>query len=94
MARHESARIHRTVLWLGVLAVFVAYLLWALRSEEVFQVLNNKLENTDAGVIVIGICTGTKSHHTTAEEDILEDFQHVDYLTARIERVKQMLADL
>jgi len=29
-----------------------------------------------------------------AEEDILEDFQHVDYLTARIERVKQMLMEL
>ena len=28
------------------------------------------------------------------EEDILEDFQHVDYLTARIERVKQMLTEL
>jgi hypothetical protein len=31
---------------------------------------------------------------TVSEEDILEDFQHVDYLTARIERVKQMLAEL
>jgi len=29
-----------------------------------------------------------------AEEDILEDFQHVDYLTTRIQRVKQMLAEL
>lgn len=29
-----------------------------------------------------------------AEEDILEDFQHVDYLTTRVERVKQMLAEL
>lgn len=29
-----------------------------------------------------------------AEEDLLEDFQHVDYLTARTERVKQMLAEL
>jgi hypothetical protein len=28
------------------------------------------------------------------EEEILEDFQHVDYLTTRIERVKQMLAEL
>jgi len=31
---------------------------------------------------------------TVAEEDILEDFQHVDYLTARIGRVKQMLMEL
>jgi hypothetical protein len=29
-----------------------------------------------------------------AEEDMLEDFQHVDYLTTRIERVKQMLTEL
>jgi hypothetical protein len=29
-----------------------------------------------------------------SEEDILEDFQHVDYLTTRIARVKQMLAEL
>lgn len=29
-----------------------------------------------------------------SEEDILEDFQHVDYLTTRIARVKQMLTEL
>lgn len=28
------------------------------------------------------------------EEDILEDFQHVDYLTTRIERVKAMLEEI
>lgn len=28
------------------------------------------------------------------EEAILEDFQHVDYLTSRIERVKAMLQEL
>jgi hypothetical protein len=28
-----------------------------------------------------------------AEEDILEDFQHIDSLTTRIERVKQMLME-
>lgn len=28
------------------------------------------------------------------EDAILEDFQHVDYLTTRIERIKQMLAEL
>lgn len=27
-----------------------------------------------------------------AEEEILDDFQNVDYLTTRIERIKQMLA--
>ncbi len=29
---------------------------------------------------------------TVTEEEILEDFQNVDYLTTRIERIKQMLA--
>jgi hypothetical protein len=29
-----------------------------------------------------------------SEESTLEDFQHVDYLTARIARVKQMLQEL
>ena len=28
------------------------------------------------------------------EEEILEDFQHVDYLTTRMERVKKMLEEL
>lgn len=31
---------------------------------------------------------------SVAEESILEDFQHVDYLTTRIERVKAMLEEL
>jgi hypothetical protein len=30
---------------------------------------------------------------TVTEEDILEDFQHVDHLTTRVERVKQMLME-
>jgi hypothetical protein len=29
-----------------------------------------------------------------SEEKILEDFQHVDYLTTRIARIKQMLKEL
>ena len=28
------------------------------------------------------------------EEDILEDFQHVDFLTARVERITKMLEEL
>jgi hypothetical protein len=31
---------------------------------------------------------------TVSEESILEDFQHVDYLTTRIARIKQMLKEL
>ena len=29
-----------------------------------------------------------------SEESILEDFQHVDYLTTRMARIKQMLQEL
>jgi hypothetical protein len=54
MARSKGTRTQRMPLWLVVLAVFVAYLLWALRAEEVFQVANKKLEHTDAGVVVSG----------------------------------------
>jgi len=54
MARRKSAHAQRTLLWLAVLTVFTAYLIWALRAEEVFQVINKKLEYTDAGVIVSG----------------------------------------
>jgi hypothetical protein len=31
---------------------------------------------------------------TVPEESLLEDFQHVDYLTTRVERIKQMLEEL
>ena len=31
---------------------------------------------------------------TVSEEEMLEDFQQVDYLTARVGRVKRMLAEL
>ncbi len=54
MARREGARPQRTLLWLAVLVVFATYLIWALRTEEVFQVTNKKLEYTDSGVIVSG----------------------------------------
>ncbi len=54
MARREGARPRRTLLWLAVVSVFAAYLIWALRAEEVFQVTNKKLEYTNTGVIVSG----------------------------------------
>ena len=54
MARREGARTRRTLLWLAVLVVFAAYLLWALRAEEVFRVTNKKLEYTNVGVVVSG----------------------------------------
>jgi len=54
MARREGTRTQRTLLWLVVLAVFAGYLIWALRSEEVFRVVSKKLERSDTGVIVSG----------------------------------------
>ena len=54
MARREGAHTQRTLLWLALLVVFISYLIWALRAEEVFQVVHKKLEYTDAGVVVSG----------------------------------------
>jgi len=54
MARREGTRTWRVLIWLMVLVVFVGYLLWALQSEEVFQVINKTLEQTTAGVVVSG----------------------------------------
>jgi len=54
MARREGTRTWRILVWLMVLVVFVGYLLWALQSEEVFQIINKKLEQTPAGVVVSG----------------------------------------
>ncbi len=54
MARRGGTRTKRILLWLALLVVFISYLIWALRAEEVFQVANKKLEYTDAGVVVSG----------------------------------------
>jgi hypothetical protein len=55
MARREGLyNKNRTLLWLAMLALFAGYLIWALRAEEVFRVVSNKLEHTDAGIVVSG----------------------------------------
>jgi hypothetical protein len=54
MARREGSHRRSPLLWLTVLVVFVAYLIWALRAEEAFQVTRKKLEHTDSGVVVSG----------------------------------------
>ena len=54
MARRESVRRKRTLGWLVVLAVFLGYFVWSLRSEEVFRVVNKKLEQTPSGLVVSG----------------------------------------
>jgi hypothetical protein len=61
MARREGTRGKRTLLWLALLAVFAGYLFWALRAEEVFRVVNKKIEQTNAGVVVSG-----EIHNTAA----------------------------
>ena len=54
MARHEGP--HTTRMFGGALLVllFLGYFLWALRSEETFQVVEKKIEHTDNGVVVSG----------------------------------------
>lgn len=54
MARREGVHKRRAFGWLLVLAVFLGYFVWALQSEEVFCVVNKKLEQTPNGVVVSG----------------------------------------
>jgi len=54
MARRDGTRAQRTLIWLVILVAFVAYLIWALQSEEIFRVVSKKLEHTEAGVVVSG----------------------------------------
>jgi hypothetical protein len=46
------------------------------------------------GVTTLAAMDELLQRGAVAEEDLLEDFQHVDYLTTRIERVRQMLEEL
>ena len=70
MARREGARTQRTLLWLAVVIVFVAYLIWALRGEEIFRVANKKLEYTAAGVIVSGEIRNTTAAASAANIEV------------------------
>lgn len=54
MARREGIRRRRTFAWLIILVGFLGYFVWALRSEEVFRVVNKKLEQTPNGIVVSG----------------------------------------
>ena len=54
MARSAHSQTLRILLWCGVLGIFVGYLVWALRTEEMFRVVRKQLEHTAAGVIVSG----------------------------------------
>jgi hypothetical protein len=54
MARREGVHRRRTISWLVVLVAFLGYFVWALQSEDVFRVVNKKLEQTPSGVVVSG----------------------------------------
>ena len=70
MARREGTRPQRMLLWLTVLISFVVYLLWALRAEETFQVMNKKLEYTDSGVLVSGEIRNTAATVATVNVEV------------------------
>jgi hypothetical protein len=75
----------------------------ALTRESLRAFLREQLRTLDAerqarcakfGVTSLAEMDELLQQGVVAEEDMLEEFQHVDYLTTRIERVKQMLVDL
>ena len=70
MARRKGTRWWSPLLWLAVLGVFVAYLIWALRAEEAFQVTDKKLEYTDSGVIVSGEIRNTAATTATVNVEV------------------------
>jgi len=70
MARRKGTRWRSPLLWLTVLLVFIAYLIWALRAEEAFQVTDKKLEYTDSGVIVSGEIRNTAATTATVNVEV------------------------
>jgi len=70
MARRKGTHLRSTLLWLAVLIVFVAYLIWALRAEEAFQVTHKKLEYTDSGVTVSGEIHNTAAATATVNVEV------------------------
>src|SRR5215470_16219188 len=70
MARHGSVRTLRIVLGVGVLIFFVSYLVWSLRGEEIFRVRNNRLEQTEAGIVVSGEVYNASSKTATVNVEV------------------------
>jgi hypothetical protein len=64
MARREGGHRRRTLGWLIVIAVFLGYFVWALRSEEVFRVVSKTLEQTPGGLVVSGEVLNTAATAT------------------------------
>ncbi|HEV8713043.1 MAG TPA: FxLYD domain-containing protein [Candidatus Binatia bacterium] len=70
MARRKGSHLRGPLPWLAVLIVFVAYLIWALRAEEAFQVTHKKLEYTDSGVTVSGEIHNTAATAATVNVEV------------------------
>jgi len=67
-----------------------AFLLEQLRTLEA----ERRARCAKFGVTTLAEMDELLRQGTVTEEEILEDFQHVDYLTTRIGRVKKMLEEL
>jgi hypothetical protein len=74
----------------------------ALTKESLRAFLLEQLRTLDAerqarcakfGVKTLAEMDELLRQGTVTEEEILEDFQHVDYLTTRVERIKKMLEE-
>jgi hypothetical protein len=70
MARRESGRRQRTIGWLIIMAGFLGYFVWALRSEEVFRVVERNLEQTPSGLVVSGAVLNTAAAATGVNVDV------------------------
>ena len=67
-----------------------AYLLAQLRTLEA----ERQARCAKFGVKTLAEMDDLLQRGTVTEESILEDFQHVDYLTTRVARITQMLEDV
>ncbi len=70
MARREGGQRRRTVGWLIVIGIFLGYFVWALRSEEVFRVVNKTHEQTPSGLVVSGEVLNTAAPATGVNVDV------------------------
>src|SRR5437762_2586800 len=70
MARHRRTRRIRWMLGASLGFAFVAYLLWALWTEEKVRVISKTLKRTDAGVVVSGEVYNAASAVTSAKVEV------------------------
>ena len=70
MASREGRHKRRTIGWLIVLAGFIGYFFWALRSEEVFRVVERNLEQTPSGLVVSGAVLNTAAAANGVNVDV------------------------